>query len=108
MFTGILALYTLLSLSACQNDAPAKQGNDSAYKTTANGQKIYLQYCKLCHGVNGSLALNGAANLQESALSKDETVRIIAEGRNTMQPYKEILSEHERNAVAEYVMKLRN
>lgn len=78
-----------------------------ADNTGADGKAIYRQYCKLCHGADGQLGLNNAANLAASLLTKEELITVITYGRNTMQPYEEVLSPTEIDAVAAYVLSLR-
>ena len=71
-----------------------------------NAKAIYNQYCKLCHGADGTLELNGAKDFRLSELDVEERVQVITNGRKLMTPFKEILSEEEIRAVAEYTVRL--
>lgn len=79
----------------------------TAASESPDGKAIYTQYCKLCHGADGQLGLNMAANLAQSELDKAGMVEVITHGRNTMQSYEGILTEAEIDAVADYVLTLR-
>jgi mono/diheme cytochrome c family protein len=75
-------------------------------KEAVDGQKVYKTYCVTCHGIYGGMGANGAFNLQTSELAVAERVNVIINGRNAMTPFKEILSEDEIQAVAEYTLTL--
>ncbi len=82
-------------------------GGGSALATTGpNGEKIYKTRCVTCHGSKGNMGANGAANLQNSILPVNERVQVITHGRNVMNPFKNILSPEEIEAVAAYTMTL--
>ena len=95
-------------------------GNSSEEKTTASttsakkaekkeedGAKIYKQYCVTCHGLYGDMGASGAFNLTTSELSMEERVEVISNGRNTMTPFKDLLSPEKIKAVAEYTLTLK-
>lgn len=71
-----------------------------------DGEKIYKQYCVTCHGLYGDMGASGAFNLQTSALSLEERVNVITNGRNAMTPFKALLSEEKIQAVAAYTLTL--
>ena len=68
-------------------------------------KESFKQYCALCHGMDGSLQLNGAKDFSKSVLTLDERVEIITNGKNTMTPFKGILSPEQIQELAEYTMK---
>jgi cytochrome c6 len=70
------------------------------------GALVYKQYCKTCHGAKGKLGLSGAKDLSQSELTLEERKYIIVHGKNTMTPFKKILSDKEIDAVAKYTQKL--
>ncbi len=72
-----------------------------------DGKKIYKQYCIACHGLYGDMGASGAFNLTTSTLSVEEKVTVITNGRNAMTPFKDLLSEAEIKAVAEYTQELK-
>lgn len=57
----------------------------------------------LCHGKNGDRGINGAGDLSKTAMTLEEKIEIIANGKGTMTPFKELLKENEIRQVAEYV-----
>lgn len=71
------------------------------------GLATYKKYCVACHGADGKMGLNGAANLTESTIPKEEAVQVITHGRKLMAPYKSILKEAEIDQVADYILTLR-
>ncbi len=80
---------------------------DQPLQEAASGEKIYKQYCVICHGVYGDMGVNGAANLSASPLSLEERILVITNGRNTMTPFSSLLSEEKIKAVAEYTEQLK-
>ena len=72
-----------------------------------NGKVIFTQVCAACHGQDGKLGVGGAKDLSQSALKHDEVILMIAKGKGLMQPYEDVLSEQEIEAVASYTEGLR-
>jgi mono/diheme cytochrome c family protein len=101
-----------VTVFACGGEAPKEKKvvkkKKAASKKKVDGEKIYKQYCVACHGVYGDMGASGAFNLKESKLSLDEKVTVITNGRNTMTPFKGLLSEAKIKAVAEYTEKLKD
>lgn len=97
---------------ACGGETP-KENNASTSKSTkpkakkVDGEKVYKQYCVTCHGVYGDMGASGAFDLTTTKLSLDEKIEVITNGRNTMTPFKGLLSEAKIKAVAEYTEKLK-
>lgn len=97
-----IIIWCSLNVLAC---GPGSQ--DSAPKqTTASGAQLFKQHCVLCHGSDGKLGLNGAKDLSISALSLEERVSIITNGKNLMTPFGKILSPEEVHAVASFSLSL--
>ncbi len=99
------------TIIACGN-SNSNAGTTSAAKTTAaaagpDGEKIYKQYCVTCHGLYGDMGASGAHDLTASALTVEERIEVITNGRNTMTGFKGILNEERIQAVAEYSVKLK-
>ena len=81
---------------------------DKKDKTPAiDAKKIYKQKCVLCHGIDGKLGLNNSKDLTKSALTMDERIMIIKNGKGTMTPFGALMSPDEIKAVAEYTFKLK-
>ncbi len=97
---GLLALTVFLFSCNQQNQkqAPAQP---------PDGKLIYRQNCVACHGADGTMSANGAKDLTMSALTEEELIEVISNGRKVMTPFKEILAKEEINAVAKYIMTLR-
>lgn len=95
-----------ISIIACgdseQNDSSKTAATTSKPKKKVDGQKVYKTYCITCHGLNGDMGASGAHDLTQSTLSVEERIEVIANGRNTMTPFKDLLSDEKIKAVAEY------
>ncbi len=98
------ALLVGLFLVACGGDSGdnGKKTKKAVAKKKIDGKKIYRQYCITCHGVNGDMGASGAFDLTTSKLTLDEKIAVITNGRNTMTPFKGLLSEAKIKAVAEF------
>ena len=80
---------------------------DSYSVGNKKGKLVYKQYCVICHGADGKLAVSGASDLSISALTLDERVSQIKNGKGLMTPYKDILSQSQIQSVAEYLEELK-
>ena len=103
------ALYTLVS---CGGSKPRDQ---YPVRAVENGpvdltlvKKLYDMKCALCHGYDGAQQFAGAKDLTQSVLPKNEVLLRIAEGKGSMPPHKDVLSEEQMDALADFVMTLRN
>ncbi len=93
---------------ACAPSGDKKStASTTSSKPGVDGAKIYKTYCVTCHGIYGDMGASGAFNLQTSALSLDERIEVITNGRNAMTPFKELLNKEKIEAVAEYIETLR-
>lgn len=70
-------------------------------------KKLYDVKCALCHGYDGAQQFAGAKDLTQSILPKNEVVLRIAEGKGTMPPHHDVLSEEQIDALADFVISLR-
>ncbi len=105
LFTSIVLLLLFFS---CNNNPNNKQ--PAVVDNTVSeerGQQIYKKNCVACHGVDGTMGLNGAANLGGSVLSKEETIKVITSGRKAMMSFRGILNDKEIESVALYIVKFR-
>lgn len=110
----IIALGLAAFIIACGGES-GTEGNTSSTtasttkeaKPAPDGKKIYKQYCVTCHGLYGDMGASGAFNLTTSELSVDERVNVITNGRNTMTPFKSLLSPEKIQAVAKYTLELK-
>ena len=81
------------------------EANESA--ALQQGKVIYKVLCVECHGEEGDLAPESAANLNKSKLSLEEKVLIITNGKGVMPGYDSELSEQEVELVAAYTETLK-
>lgn len=113
------AIASLGLLLACGGDKKESASSSSANKnagstaeaavTTGNkkGKLVYKQYCVICHGADGKLAVSGAKDLSVSVLTMEESIDQITNGKGLMTPYKDILSASQIKSVAEYLEELK-
>lgn len=107
-FIAVLAFAVFACGGATPSEnGPSKKTTPKKKKKKVDGEKVYKQYCVTCHGVYGDMGASGAFNLTESKLTLDEKIDVITNGRNTMTPFKGLLSEAKIKAVAEYTEKLK-
>lgn len=67
---------------------------------------MYVANCVVCHGEDGALGVQGAANLQTSTLTEAEIVTIIRKGKNLMPPFVG-WDDNQLKILAEYTKSLR-
>ena len=97
------------STESSEETSSTSQDDVAAEEKPSNrrGQLIYKQYCIICHGADGKLAVSGAKDLSASTISLEERINQITNGKGLMTPYKDILSEEQILAVATYIEELR-
>jgi mono/diheme cytochrome c family protein len=94
----VLSAFVLIVLS-CAEKKDKASGVDA--------KKIYKQNCVICHGLDGKLGLNNSKDLTKSALTLQERMMIVKNGKAAMTPFGNILSDKEIQAVSEYTFKLK-
>lgn len=94
-------------IQACSSSSAETNHTTSASASKIDGEKIYKTYCVTCHGIQGNMGGSGAFDLTASKLTLEERIQVISEGRNLMTPFKELLSEDQIKAVAQYIETLR-
>lgn len=81
--------------------------NDGNDQQQVSGKEVYQQYCKNCHGADGAMELNNAANLATSEMAEEDMRNIIRNGKGMMMAYKNVLSGEEIDSVIAYTKSLR-
>ena len=109
-----LVLIACSLLMAAVSCGEKKTRDQYPVRATADGpvdvtlvKKLYDVKCALCHGYDGAQQFAGAKDLTQSVLSKNEIVLRIAEGKGSMPPHKDVLSEEQMDALADFVLTLR-
>jgi len=98
----VIFFSAMMILFACNNSGNNETKTDSTV-SIEKGKQVYKSYCVACHGADGALGLNGAMNLSESKLSKEEKTAVITNGRKTMLSFNGILQPHEIESVGLYI-----
>lgn len=102
----LIGLLACISFS-CSNKADVNTSTNKTVSTAPDGQTIYKQYCLTCHGANGDLMAAGAKDLTVSALSLEERIKLLEEGKNAMPAYRQILGPERIEAVAKFTLSLK-
>ena len=108
----IASLAAVLVVASCGGSKTRDQfpvsSTDDGKVDFALVKKLYDVKCALCHGYDGAQQFAGAKDLTQSVLPKNEVLLRIAEGKGSMPPHKDVLSEEQMDALADFVMTLRN
>jgi mono/diheme cytochrome c family protein len=68
------------------------------------GRRLYKQYCEVCHGVNMNSGSSGAFDLRGFPVNQQRRfMNSVANGKNTMPPWKSVLSPTEIESLFWYV-----
>lgn len=94
LWVAALAVIVIACGSAAGEAPEVKEGS--------RGEQIYRMHCVLCHGKDGKLGFNGAKDLTSSALTKEQMMKQVSDGKGKMMPYKNVLSPKEIEAVVDY------
>ena len=108
----IVSLASLLAIASCggsktRDQYPVRASDDGPIDFGLV-KKLYDVKCALCHGYDGAQQFAGAKDLTQSVLPKNEVVLRISEGKGTMPPHKDVLTEEQMDALADFVLTLRN
>jgi len=93
-----------INSKATTSSSTDKSSSDAGNR---KGKLVYKQYCVICHGADGTLAVSGATDLSTSTVTLEERIDQITNGKGLMTPYKDILSQEQIKAVAEFIEELR-
>ena len=111
VFLGASCLVFLLVQCGSSSDEdpplPAKDMG-AAGVDLANASRQYTMKCSVCHGEDGAPVLASAPDLRTSTLSVEECVAIIAYGKGTMPPHRDMLDMATIRGIAVYIEKFRN
>jgi mono/diheme cytochrome c family protein len=112
--TRLVLSAALIALLIASCGGGAKTRDQYPVRATPDGpvdaalvKKLFDVKCALCHGHDGAQQFAGAKNLTQSELDKADIISRIAEGKGTMPPHKDVLSEEQIDALADFVLTLR-
>lgn len=100
---AVLTISAAVILLSCGSGSGSSGSTASGNTEVIDAPSLFAKKCSLCHGSDGKLMLSGATDLSKSTLSLRERIMVISNGRNTMAPYKGLLSEKEIEALAIYI-----
>ena len=111
----LTALGLVLMLGQCgaggdaDGDAPMNPATDmgAAGLDLANASRGYIMKCAMCHGEDGAPVLQNATDLRTSVMSVEERVAIIAYGKGTMPPHRDMLDMPTIRGLAVYIEQFR-
>ncbi|MBK8499885.1 MAG: cytochrome c [Flavobacteriales bacterium] len=102
----LLGAITALLIACGNSEADSRASLAPAEGGAPKGEQLFRMHCVLCHGSTGKLGFNGAKDLTLSVLSRAEMITRVSEGKGTMQPYKQMLTPKEIEAVVDHVRAL--
>ncbi len=106
LFPTVLLLFSIISGCDAPSNKPQKILSPEEQRLS-DAEQIFKSTCTLCHGIDGTLGLNGAKNLATSTLSREEKINIITHGKNSMAAYGNELSSEEIENIADYIETLK-
>ena len=104
IFYFVFLTLSVLLFACGQNP---QSGPEPGPKAALTGKEILKKQCVVCHGADGRLGLNGAKMLPESALSLEQRIALIQNGKGAMPPFRNLLSPEEIAEVAAYTQSLK-
>ena len=105
---GVMSCLVGMMIYSCGGSEGNSNADTSGGKTVSiSGSELYMDNCVVCHGVDGTAGMAGASDLSKSVLSHQNTVDVIANGRNTMRAFSSQFSKEEIEAIAKHVESLR-
>lgn len=103
-----LVLLTGLFVYSCGgSEVNSKDDATGTKEVAASGSQLYMDNCVVCHGQDGKAGMSGATDLSTSVLSHQNTVDVIANGRNAMRAFSNQFSKEEIEVIAKHVESLR-
>ncbi len=103
----LFPLFLALTALAPACDEAASQGTPAGGDQATKGAQVFNANCALCHGRNGDLGMGGAKDLTVSALSREEMLTIVTNGKGAMMPYRNVLTPKQIEQVVDHVRTLR-
>jgi mono/diheme cytochrome c family protein len=105
-------IIAVIAFSACSNDSSSSDKAGSQVKTIRPAAEekvsaIFQAKCAACHGVDGTAGIANAANLQQSKITGNSIIKMIADGKGAMPSFKGEFNDSEINKIANYVRSLR-
>lgn len=110
VFLSVLCLLYVYGISETKSPVFKLENKSDVYANVNAeelGKTIYIEQCIACHGSDGKGGISGAKDLSISTLDPTQRLEIVRNGKNSMLPYKKILSEEQIQAVAAYVETLK-
>lgn len=69
-----------------------------------DGKRLYKQYCEVCHGVNMNSGSSGAFDLRGFPANQQRRfIASVANGKNSMPPWRGVLSTSDIESLFSYV-----
>lgn len=98
-----LCIAAALACGDGRASTPATSEGDPVSK----GAELFNTNCALCHGRKGDLGMSGAKDLTVSALTREQMIAMVTNGKGTMMPYKNVLTPKQIEAVVDHARTLR-
>lgn len=98
----LLILVLTFILAACGGNS---SGSSYLNKAPADTAKLYKANCISCHGTELQGRVGPSTNLQQvgARMTQEEIVTRIEEGKGSMKPFKDKLTDEQINKLAEWL-----
>ncbi len=106
----LIVLAVVLSFHRCSDSNETKKALPTTPAQPMDAtqvKKLYNVKCGICHGEDGKLNYAGAKDISVSTMSIEAIAAQIKYGKGTMPPQKDILTDDEISALADYSLMLR-
>jgi len=98
----ILSAYGLAEASHKKMMSPVKEP-----ESNLDGKLIYQNQCLKCHGEDGRAGKANSADLSLSALSDQDVISVLTNGKGQMPSFHEYLNDPQLNSLTQYLKTLR-
>jgi mono/diheme cytochrome c family protein len=107
-FMGVI-VFVAQSCGGGNEKAPVADSVKTNVTVSASmdGKSLYDAKCTMCHGLDGTAGVMGAADLSKSTIDHSVACAIIKNGKNTMKAFGSELNDAQVDVVAKYVESLR-
>jgi Cytochrome c, mono- and diheme variants len=103
---AVLLLAVVLAACGGGGADDAGQGTaNGAKQAVSEGERLYGKRCMACHGEGLEGGFGPELRNVGERLSREELIRVIRDGRNTMPAFKDRLTDAEIEAIVDWINK---
>ncbi|TVR78595.1 MAG: cytochrome c [Chitinophagaceae bacterium] len=103
----ILNLWAFGALFFSNKTMPVQNPPTHFENSVGSGKALFEQNCAKCHGLDGTKGKFGAKNLQKSALTDGQYLRIIQKGKGIIPSWEKKLNADQIKDIISYIKTLK-